>query len=72
MYDELAQVDYGDREGGVYMAGDPVHHERFGRGIIQSLRGSGATTKVEVRFGDGSVRTIIASFLAPADSMEFL
>ena len=71
-YDELAQVDYGDEEGGVFVPGDPVQHERFGRGVIQSLRGSGSQTKVEVRFADGSVRTIIASFLVPADSMEFL
>jgi DNA helicase-2/ATP-dependent DNA helicase PcrA len=71
-YDELAQVDYGDQEGGVFVPGDPVQHERFGRGVIQSLRGSGSQTKVEVRFADGSLRTIVASFLVPADSMEFL
>ena len=71
-YDELAQVDYGDQEGGVFVPGDPVQHERFGRGVIQSLRGSGSQTKVEVRFADGSVRTIIASYLVPADSLEFL
>jgi len=70
-YDELAQVDYGDQEGGVFVPGDPVSHERFGRGVIQSLRGSGSSTKVDVRFGDGSVRTIIASFLVPDDPMEF-
>mgnify|MGYP001425195493 FL=1 len=70
-YDELAQFDYGDREGGVYAPGDAVTHERFGSGVIQSLRGSGASTKVEVRFTDGSVRTIIASFLQPDDTMEF-
>ena len=70
-YDELAQVDYGDQEGGVFVPGDPVQHERFGRGVIQSLRGSGSSTKVDVRFGDGSVRTIIASFLVPDDPMEF-
>ena len=71
-YDELAQIDYGDQEGGVFVPGDPVQHERFGRGIIQSLSGSGKQTKVEVRFADGSVRTIVASYLVPADSLEFL
>jgi DNA helicase-2/ATP-dependent DNA helicase PcrA len=70
-FDELAQVDYGELEGGVFQPGDAVQHERFGAGIIQVLRGQGASAKVDVRFEDGSRRTIIASFLMPFESMEF-
>jgi DNA helicase-2/ATP-dependent DNA helicase PcrA len=67
-FDELAQVDYGDQQGGAFKPGDLVLHERFGRGVIQTLRGSGSSAKVEIRFGDGSSRTIIASYLQPCDN----
>ncbi len=70
-FDELAQADYGDDEGGVFRPGDPVQHERFGQGVIQALRGQGTSAKVDVRFGEGRLRTIIASFLVPDEPLEF-
>ena len=64
-YDELAQADYGDLEGGQFSPGDAVLHAGFGAGVIQSIRGQGPTANVEVRFADGRSRTIRASYLEP-------
>ncbi len=44
-------------------AGITAHHATFGRGDVLSAEGRGPTARVRVRFGDGTVRTVIARFL---------
>ncbi len=43
-----------------------VEHPKFGRGEV--LREFEGGVKLEVRFGDGSTRTLLARFVRPADS----
>lgn len=39
-----------------------VRHVRFGKGVLLKVYGSGENTRAEVRFADGTVRTLVLKF----------
>ena len=44
-----------------YEAGDKVEHKKFGRGVIESITGSGNDARVYIRFNDvGSKELLLA------------
>jgi DNA helicase-2/ATP-dependent DNA helicase PcrA len=42
--------------------GDSVQHNRFGKGVVQSMEGSGSAKKVKVMFDDAGEKTLVLAF----------
>jgi DNA helicase-2/ATP-dependent DNA helicase PcrA len=59
-------VDHGDGEGVSLYVGMAVRHGVHGVGELLGWSGSGAGLRLRLRFSDGNVRTIVASFCEPA------
>ena len=45
-----------------YSEGDRVRHMRFGEGVVQSIKPSGADFEVTVAFDNGNTRKMLSSF----------
>lgn len=59
-------IDSDDAEGVHLWVGMPVRHRVHGVGELLGWSGSGPGLRLRLRFRDGSVRTIVASYCAPA------
>jgi DNA helicase-2/ATP-dependent DNA helicase PcrA len=43
-------------------AGSAILHERFGRGVVEKVEGTGENTKLTVRFDNAGVKQLLMKF----------
>ncbi len=58
------RVVYDEYSENPYRPGVKVRHTKYGVGTITGCSGSGENARVDVRFGDGTVRTIVLKYAA--------
>jgi DNA helicase II / ATP-dependent DNA helicase PcrA len=56
------RIVYDEYSENPFHPGVKVRHGRFGSGVLLSCSGSGEDARVEVRFGDGTVRKLVLKF----------
>jgi DNA helicase-2/ATP-dependent DNA helicase PcrA len=64
--DPSHEPDYDDGEGVRLYVGMPIRHEIHGIGELLGWSGAGPGMRLRLRFSDGRVRTIVASYCRPA------
>jgi DNA helicase-2/ATP-dependent DNA helicase PcrA len=55
------QSSFAAAEAGVSI-GQNVVHQKFGAGVILSVEGSGAHTRVQVKFGNGETKWLVLAY----------